>query len=73
MSPKYVSVNKLKISENLLAFVNDELFKDTDISPEEFWSGFENAVHELASINKELIEKRNRLQKKIDDWHIKNK
>ena len=70
---KYVSVNKLKISEDLLSFVNEELLKETDISSEKFWSGFDNAVHELAPKNKVLIEKRSQLQKKIDDWHIKNK
>ena len=73
MPTKYVSVNKLKISENLLSFVNDELLKDTEISPEKFWLDFDKAVHELAPKNKKLIEIRNQLQKKIDDWHIKKK
>jgi malate synthase len=63
----------LKVSEELLSFVNDELLKDTDISPEKFWLGFDKAVHELAPKNKELIKIRENLQKKIDDWHIKNK
>ena len=73
MSTKYVSVNKLKISENLLSFVNDELLKDTDISPEKFWLGFDSAVHELAPENKKLIKTREQLQEKINNWHIKNK
>ena len=73
MPTKYVSVNKLKISEDLLIFVNNELLKDTEISPEKFWLGFESAVHELAPKNKKLIEKREQLQKKINEWHIKNK
>ena len=30
-------------------------------------------VHELAPKNKELLKLREDLQKKIDDWHIKNK
>ena len=73
MPTKYVSVNKLKISENLLSFVNDELLKDIDISPEKFWLGFDSAVHELAPENKKLIKTREQLQKKINNWHIKNK
>ena len=73
MPSKYVSVNKLKVSENLLSFVNDELLKDTEISPEKFWLDFDDAVHELALKNKELIKIRDQLQKKINDWHIKNK
>jgi len=73
MSNNYVSINNLKVSEVLLSFVNDELLKDTAISPEKFWSGFDKIVHELAPRNKELINIRKDLQKKIDGWHIKNK
>ena len=73
MSGKYVSVNNLKISEKLLDFVNNDLLKDTEISPKKFWLSFDDAVHELAPKNKELIKFREKLQKKIDEWHIKNK
>ena len=73
MSSKYISVNNLKISDSLLSFVNNELLKDTDVSPEKFWLGFDEAVHKLAPKNKELIKIREDLQKKIDEWHIKNR
>ena len=73
MSKNYQNVNNLRISEELLSFVNNELLKGLEISPEKFWSGFDNAVHELSPKNKELIQIREDLQKKIDDWHIKNK
>ena len=73
MNKKYQNVNNLKVSDELLSFVNDELLKETSISPEKFWQGFDNMVHELSPLNKKLIEKREILQKKIDDWHIKNR
>ena len=73
MEIKYKVVNNLKISQNLLEFVNNELLKDTNITPEKFWAGFDKTVHELAPINKKLILKRDDLQKKIDEWHRKNK
>ncbi len=73
MSKNYQNVNNLKISEELLSFVNNELLKELDISSEKFWEGFDKAVHDLAPKNKELIQIRENLQKKIDDWHIKNK
>ena len=73
MNKKYQNVNNLKVSDELLSFVNDELLKETSISPEKFWRGFDNIVHELSPLNKKLIEKREILQKKIDDWHIKNR
>ena len=73
MSKNYQNVNNLRISEELLSFVNNELLKGLEISPEKFWSGFDNVVHELAPKNKELIQIREDLQRKIDDWHIKSK
>ncbi len=73
MRSKYHSVNNLKVSEELLLFINNELFNGTDISPEKFWKDFDKAVHELAPKNKELIDFRETLQKKIDKWHIDNK
>ena len=73
MSTSYKNIYKLKVAENLLSFVNDELLKDTGINPEKFWLGFDEAAHELAIKNKELIKKREDIQKRIDQWHIENK
>ena len=73
MSTNYRSVNNLKVSDELFSFVNNELLKDIDIPSEKFWMDFDKLVHELTPKNKELIEVRNILQKKIDDWHIKHR
>ena len=73
MKSKYHSVNNLKVSEELLLFVNNELFNGTNILPEKFWKDFDKAVHELSPKNKELIDFRETLQKKIDKWHVDNK
>ncbi len=73
MKKNYIDVNNLKISSELLEFVNEELLKGTDIKPEKFWLGFDKCVHELSPKNKELIKIREDIQKKIDEWHIKNK
>ena len=72
MQKNYIKINKLQVSENLLRFVNDELLKDTNVTVEKFWSGFEKTLDELVPKNKELINFRNDLQKKIDNWHLKN-
>ena len=37
MSNNYLSVNNLKVAEVLLSFVDNELLKDTDISPKKFY------------------------------------
>jgi malate synthase len=73
MSTNYQNVNNLKISKDLLTFINNELLENTNITAEKFWLGFDKAIHELAPKNKELLQIRENLQKKIDDWHIKNK
>ncbi len=73
MTNNYQSINNLKVVGELLSFVNNELLKDTGITPEKFWSGFDEMVHFLAPKNKELIQTREELQKKIDQWHLERK
>ncbi|MDA9767393.1 malate synthase G [Candidatus Pelagibacter sp.] len=73
MKEQYTKIHNLSVSNKLLNFVNEELLKDTNISSEKFWEGFDRVVHELAPKNKNLLKVREDLQKKIDDWHIANK
>ena len=65
--------NGLKISTTLFNFINSEVLSGTEIKPDTFWDNFEKAVHELAPLNKNLILKREDIQKKIDEWHKRNK
>jgi malate synthase len=73
MKKRYTTIKNLSISNELLEFVNKEILKDTKILPENFWLGFDTAVHELAPKNRELIKIREDLQKNIDVWHTKNR
>ena len=73
MKEQYTKIHNLSVSNKLLNFVNEELLKETNISSEKFWEGFDRVVHELAPKNKDLLKIRDDLQKKIDDWHILNK
>ena len=59
----------LIVSSILLNFINQEVIPETDILVEDFWRNFDLAIHELAPINKALIEKREIIQKQIDEWH----
>ena len=68
-----VDKNGLKISNTLYKFINDEVLPGTKIKHEEFWQNFSDVVHELSPINKSLVEKREQIQKKIDEWHKLNK
>ena len=65
--------NGLKISSKLFDFINNEVIPGTNIKTDEFWNSFGKIVHELAPLNKKLIQKREDIQKKIDEWHKKNK
>jgi malate synthase len=65
--------NSLKISSTLFEFINKEVIPGTNIKSDDFWVKFETIVNQLAPINRNLIEKREVIQKKIDEWHKKNK
>ncbi len=67
-----IEKNGLKINSLLYEFINKEAIPGTNLNPDEFWNGFEKTIHELAPINKSLIEKRETIQKSIDDWHKNN-
>ena len=73
MKEQYTKIYNLSVSNRLLNFVNEELLKDTNITSEKFWEGFDEVVHELTPQNKNLLKERENIQKKIDDWHILNK
>ena len=68
-----IKKKNLTLSSVLYEFINKEVIPGTDIDADEFWEKFDSAVHELAPINKALIEKRETIQKKIDVWHLANK
>ena len=65
--------NGLKISTKLLDFINNEVLPGTNVDPDKFWNNFEKNIHELAPLNKSLIQRREEIQKEIDEWHKKNK
>ena len=50
-----IDKNGLKISSTLFEFINKEILPGTDIKSDDFWLKFEDVVHEIAPINKNLI------------------
>ena len=70
---KKVDKYGLKISSTLYEFINNEVFPNIDLNNEEFWKYFSEVVHELSPENRALIQKRESIQKRIDDWHKSNK
>ena len=68
-----IEKNGLKISSILFDFINNEVIPETNIKSDDFWNRFAKIVEELAPLNKILIQKRESIQKEIDEWHKKNK
>ncbi len=69
MAKKYISIGRLSIASKLFDFVNKELLPGTLITKGNFWRGLDKYAHELSPKNKNLLEVREILQKKIDIWH----
>ena len=70
---KKIKINNLQVDEPLFKFLNEEAIPGTNINVDKFWEDFDKAVHNLAPINKELLKKRDQIQKKIDEWHLSKK
>ena len=63
----------LKVDNKLLNFIENEALPGIPISSEQFWSGFAKLIQSLNPKNKELVAKRETIQKQIDKWHIQNR
>lgn len=60
----------LQVAAELAQFVETQALPGTGLDADAFWSGFSAMVHDLAPRNAALLEKREVIQKQIDDWHI---
>jgi malate synthase len=69
MASERVRVGMLQISKLLFNFVNQEVIPGAKISPGIFWSGVQTILTEFSSDNRALLQKRDDLQAKIDQWH----
>ena len=58
----------LTVAKDLYDLVNDEILANGAISADQFWSGLDKAVHQLAPKNAALLQNRTNLQKQIDKW-----
>ena len=70
---KFVKIFELSVSKILFDFINNEVLKGTNISSKRFWNGFNKTVHQLAPINKKLIQTRHKMQRSIDNYHLSKK
>ncbi|KAF7764719.1 malate synthase [Pseudoalteromonas citrea] len=67
-----VQQSGLSIDTALFKFVNQQVLPGTGIQQLSFWEGFADLIHDLSPINRDLLNKRLDLQKKIDEYHRDN-
>lgn len=70
---KIIEGGGLKVDERLVRLVRDEIAPGTGVEPSAFWTSLGRIVKDLAPKNRDLLEKRDTLQKKIDSWHLARK
>lgn len=70
---EYIKIGGLQIATVLHDLISNEVLPGTAVSSEQFWSGLEKVVSTLAPKNKALLEKRDDIQAKLDDWHKSHK
>jgi malate synthase len=64
-----VSVHGLQVAKILHDFVVDEALPGTGIEAASFWQGLDRIVHQFGPRNRALLERRDALQAKIDNWY----
>ena len=69
----YIAHGNLSVESALLTFINDTLLPESGKDEASFWTGFDEAVHQLAPRNAEILDRREILQSKLDNWLKKHR
>ena len=68
-----IEVGQLKIDEGLYRLVRDEIAPGTGVEANAFWASLGEIVVDLAPKNRTLLDKRDALQQRIDQWYLSTK
>ena len=68
-----IEVGQLKIDEGLYRLVQDEIAPGTGVEADTFWKSLGEIVADLAPKNRALLNKRDALQQRIDEWYLSTK
>ena len=70
MSDNYIAKGSLSVSIQLDEFLTSEVLPGLNITADHFWHSLEVIIQEFGPRNRELLELRESMQQKIDDWHL---
>ncbi|MEN6669123.1 malate synthase G [Psychrobacter sp. B38] len=62
----------LAIDQQLYDFIENDVLPKVGVDSENYWSGFEKIIKEFTPRNKALLEKREKIQAQIDQWHLQH-
>ena len=65
-----VEVGGLKVDRCLYRLIQEEIAPGTGVDSDVFWSELGKIVKDLGRKNRALLEKRDTMQKQIDEWHL---
>ncbi|MCK0164539.1 malate synthase G [Marinobacter sp. S6332] len=68
-----VQLGGIQVAKNLYDFVNNEAIPGTGLDADKFWAEFDKIVNDLAPRNRELLAKRESIQKQMDSWNRDHK
>ena len=70
---KTLQYGGLTVAKELDDFLREEVVQGIDVDADKFWSSLELILEDFGPRNKLLLNKREELQKQIDEWHISKK
>ena len=68
-----IEIDQLKIDEGLYRLVQDEIAPGTGVDADAFWTSLGEIVADLAPKNRALLDKRDALQQRIEEWYLSTK
>ena len=64
-----VTKHGLQVASELAEFIETQALPGTGVTPDRFWEGLAELVNGFGPENRDLLEKREDIQRLIDDWH----
>ncbi len=64
-----IEVSGLQVARSIYDLVKQDIIPGTGVDTDTFWEAFAFILNEFAPKNRELLAKRDTLQKQIDQWH----